>query len=262
MEESRRSAMAAAGAGRVPDAACSVDEFCPVPKNVGALERAASVTLGAAALLAGIERGGTSGLLLSGLGIAGIYRGLTGHCHGYEALGIDTASHPDATAVPAQQGVKFETSLRIEAPPQKVYTFWRNFENLPRVMRHVERVVMYGQGRSRWTARGPFGVRAEWNATLIGDRANEMVAWRSEPGSDVDTAGSVRFESLDGGRATELTVSLKYDPPGGKLAISISKLFAGGLEAEIEEDLRRFKREMESREASTPESTITERPEL
>lgn len=245
MEESRRVAMAAGRPQDVHPTGCASHVCETLPKNVGAIERAASVTLGAAGILCGFRHGGTSGLLLAGLGAAAVYRGLTGHCHAYDALGIDTAEHPDATVIPAKQGLKFETSIRIDVPPEKLFAFWRDVENLPRVMRHLENVTSYDRDRSRWVARGPFGVTGEWDASVTQERENELIAWSSEPGSEVDTAGSVRFKTLDDGRATELTVSLKYDPPGGKAAAVVAKLFSGGVEAEIVEDLQRFKASME-----------------
>lgn len=245
MEESRRVAMVVGRPQDVHSSGCASGACETLPKNVGAIERAASVTLGAAGILCGFRHGGASGLLLAGLGAAAVYRGLTGHCHAYDALGIDTAEHPDATVIPAKQGLKFETSIRIDAAPEKLFAFWRDVENLPRVMRRLENVTSYDRDRSHWVARGPFGVTAEWDASVTQERENELIAWSSEPGSAVDTAGSVRFKSLDDGRSTELTVSLKYDPPGGKVAAVAAKIFTGGIEAEIVEDLQRFKASME-----------------
>ena len=258
MEESRRVAMVSMRPQDVHPAD-PAHGACPVlPKNVGAIERAASVTLGAAGILCGIRHGGTSGLLLAGLGAAAVYRGLTGHCHGYDALGINTAEHPDATVIPAKQGVKFETSIRIAVPQDKLFAFWRDVENLPRVMRHLESVTSYDRDRSHWVARGPFGVVAAWDASVTQERENELIAWSSEPGSEVDTAGSVHFQSVEEGRATELTVSLKYDPPGGKIAAVVAKFLSGGLEAEIVEDLQRFKSAMERGETPSIDRSLAE----
>ena len=70
--------------------------------------------------------------------------------------------------------------------------------------------------RSCWIVKAPAGVRLEWDAEIINDMPNELIAWRSVAGSDVMHAGSVRFEPTAGG-ACIVRVTLQYDPPGGEL---------------------------------------------
>src|SRR5690606_8643149 len=96
-----------------------------------------------------------------------LYRGLSGHCHGYEALGIDTAEHPDATAVPAQQGVKVERSVVVNRPQSEVYSYWRRLENLPQVLQHLQRVEVIDERHSRWFANGPLGTTLTWEAEVL-----------------------------------------------------------------------------------------------
>jgi uncharacterized membrane protein len=123
-------------------------------------------------------------------------------------------------------------------------------------MRHLERVDAIDRHRSHWVTEGALGKKVEWDAEIFNDRENEVIAWRSLPDGDVDTTGSVRFKQLDADRGTEVTVSLKYDPPAGKVGAWIAGLFGEGLEARIEEDLRNLKRLMETGEVSaTPGSS-------
>src|SRR5262249_27077678 len=82
------------------------------------------------------------------------------------------------------------------------------------------------------------------------ERADELIAWQSLEGSDVDNAGSVHFEPVGPGR-TKVTLTMKYDPPAGKLGNLVAKLFGQDPEAQIEEDLRRFKQMMEAGEPAT-----------
>jgi uncharacterized membrane protein len=178
-----------------------------------------------------------------------LYRGVSGHCMVYEMLGINTAlpSNP-AVGVPAQRGFKHETSIIVNRSPEELYEFWRNVENLPRVMRHLVSVREIGNGRSHWIAEGPLGKHIEWDAEIINDHHNELIAWRSIPGSELDTAGSVHFTQAPLNQGTIVKVSLKYNPPGGKAAASIASLLGAGLEQRVEEDLRRFKQTMEAGE--------------
>jgi uncharacterized membrane protein len=221
------------------------------PQNVGDTERLISALGGSVLVLAGLSRGKLGGLLLASLGGALVHRGWTGHCHGYEAFGIDTAQHNPATAVPARQGVKLEKSIAVNRSPSELYAFWRNVENLPRVMRHLRRVEAIDRDRSRWAAKGPLGSTVQWQAEVIGDREPELIAWRSLPDSQVDTAGSVHFTPLSHDRGTAVAVSLKYNPPAGKVGDAVASLLGSGLEQELEEDLRRFKSMMEAGEVPT-----------
>ncbi len=137
------------------------------------------------------------------------------------------------------------TTIRL--PAQDCYAFWRDFENLPRFMAHLQSVDVLGGGRSRWTAKAPAGV-VEWEAEIVGDTVDELIAWRSVEGSDVRNAGSVRFSPAPGGQGTEVAVELEYVPPAGKLGANVAKLFGEEPTQQIRDDLRRFKQVMETGE--------------
>ncbi len=93
----------------------------------------------------------------------------------------------------------------------------------------------------------------EWDAEIINEKENEMIAWRSLEGADVDNAGSVHFEKAPNGRGTVVKVSLKYDPPAGVIGAAVAKLFGEEPSQQIQEDLRRFKQLMEAGEIPTTE---------
>jgi len=214
--------------------------------NVGDTERLLSLIGGGALAIAGLAKRSLAGVGMVLLGGALIKRGLTGHCEVYHAFNVDTSGRGPVTSIPAGRGIRIEQSLVVHRTPEDLYRFWRNFENLPRFMRHLESVSRWSaDGRSHWVARGPMGISVEWDASLHNDRPNELIAWRSLPGSQVDTAGSVHFEPLPGGR-TRVTVNLKYDPPGGKPAAYLARLFGQAPERMIADDLRRFKEMMEA----------------
>jgi uncharacterized membrane protein len=115
-------------------------------------------------------------------------------------------------------------------------------------MDHLESVVEDGEKRSHWTATGPLGRTVEWDAEIINERPNELIAWRSIPGSDLDTAGSVHFESAGRNRGTIVTVSLKYDPPAGRVGAVAASLLGSGFEQSVDQCLSRFKQIMEAGE--------------
>jgi uncharacterized membrane protein len=218
--------------------------------NVGDAERLLSAVGGGALALYGLSRGTLGGLCAAALGGAFVYRGLTGHCDCYAALGVRTTEgRGPMTSVPAGHGVKVEQTVTINRPAEDLYRYWRNFENLPRFMSHLESVKENGN-RSHWMAKAPLGMTVEWDAEVYNDRRGELIAWRSIEGSTVDTAGSVHFTRAPGGRGTEVRVVLKYDPPAGKVGAALARWLGEAPEQQIAEDLNAFKRLMEAGESA------------
>ncbi len=218
--------------------------------NVGHNERMISSVAGACLLATGLSSSKKGSLLLAGLGGALLYRGMTGVCYTYRALGINTRSRNPATVIPAQQGYKVEKTVIVNRPASELYGFWRELENLPKVMPHLKSVEAIDRDRSHWVAAGALGKEVQWDAEIFNDSENELIAWRSLPGGDVDTAGSVRFQPIGQNHGTAVTVTMKYDPPAGKVGAWIASLTGSGLERKLEEDLARFKRLMEAEESS------------
>jgi uncharacterized membrane protein len=206
--------------------------------NIGQIERVASVGLGAALVAVGLalrSRRGL-GLALTGAGLA--YRGLGGRCLVYRALGIDGTNRQRSAT--GNLGVMVERSAPIDAPPENLYAFWRDFRNLPIVMPNLERVDVESDTRSHWVVKGPLGTTFEWDAEIINDKPNERIGWRSVTGGRVEHAGSVRFEPrADGG--TVVWVTLQYNPPGGEFTHMVTKLFGEDPGKRLEEDLERLR---------------------
>lgn len=136
-------------------------------------------------------------------------------------------------------------SLYINRSPETVYQFWRNLENLPRFMAHLESVKDEGQ-TSRWRAKAPAGTSVEWQAELTLDEPNERIAWRSLEGATVPNRGAVCFKPGPGGKGTIVVVELKYEPPGGALGSIVAKLFGEEPGQQISGDLRRLKQVLET----------------
>lgn len=224
-------------------------------QNVSETERLVSAVAGGALALYGLARGSLSGWALALIGGSLVYRGVTGHCSMYQALGVDTAHEHGPIGVAAQHGARVEKSIIVNRPAQELFDYWRKFEHLPRIMDHLISVEELSGTRSRWVAKGPLGTTVEWEAEIHNERNGELIAWRSIPGSgDVDTAGSVHFKELPNDRGTVITVNLKFDPPGGAAALSIADFLGQGLEDRVEEDLRNFKQMMEAGAGATAEN--------
>src|SRR5215475_12503459 len=120
--------------------------------------------------------------------------------------GRDRQATKSTVSVPSGHGIKVEETVTINATPQALYKFWRNFENLPRFMRNLESVTVKDEeATSHWAARlGGTCKLVQWDAEIINEHENRMIAWRSLPGGDVDSAGSVWFEPAAGGKGTEV----------------------------------------------------------
>lgn len=146
-----------------------------------------------------------------------------------------------------------ERSITIERSPEDLYRFWHNFETLPQIMNHLISVREFAPNRSHWVARGPGGMRLEWDAEITADRPNELIAWCSLEGADVDNAGCVRFEPARGGRGTVVRVEMDYHPPAGMLGAAIAKLFGESPDKQVAVDLHRLKQLMETGEIARTE---------
>ena len=220
--------------------------------NVGNQERMISAGAGVLLTLYGLKRLHLSNLVLVGLGAMLLKRAATGKCEVYQALGFNTAEGDGAEpSAYFDRGIHVEESFTIMKSPEELYTFWHRFENLPQFMMHFNSVKTIDQKRSHWVAQGPAGMNVEWDAQIINDEPNRTIAWRSLGGADVDNAGSVTFRPAAGDRGTEVSVTLDYIPPMGKAGSMVAKLFGRDADQMIREDLRNFKRLMETGEIPT-----------
>ena len=152
--------------------------------------------------------------------------------------------------------VHVKNAITIKRSPEEVYRFWRDFQNLPRFMSHLEAVQVIDERRSHWRATAPAGRTVEWDAEMLEDRPNELIVWRSLEGADVDNSGRVRFRPGPGGRGTEVEVELRYDPPGGKLATIVAKLFGEDPSQQVYGDLRRLKQVLETGEVVRSDAVL------
>jgi uncharacterized membrane protein len=211
--------------------------------NVSPVERGISVAAGLALFLYGMTRRGWKRGVSFFLGGNLLNRGATGHCPVYQAIGVKPVGEQ---AREHKSGIKVSEHVIIYKSPQELYSIWRNLENLPRIMRHVESVEVIDDKRSRWKVRGPAGVSISWEAEIVQDIPPELITWQTLEGADIIHAGSVSFQPVLEGAGTEVKVTLRYDPPGGVATSAIAGLLGQEPSQQIKQDLRDFRRQVES----------------
>lgn len=155
-----------------------------------------------------------------------------------------------------QRGLHVNHAITVNRPVEEVYNFWRDFQNLPRFMHHLESVQKLDERHSRWKVRAPAGTTVEWEAETVTDRPNELIAWRSLPGASVQNAGVVRFKRAPGDRGTEVEVELTYRPPLGAVGAVIAKLFGEAPEQQVKHELKMFKAVLETGEVVHSDASI------
>ena len=216
----------------------------PPDVSIRQLENWTALSSGTLLLLFGAARRDRVGVCAALASAPLLYRGLTGEWPIANGKRTDTR-----VALAGNRGLHVREAIRLEVPLEDVYRFWRRLDNLPRFMAYLDSVTESSDGtHSRWVARGPGGVSVAWDAEIINDVENEILAWRSLPESDIVTAGSVNFARARGGRATEVIVNLQYAPPAGRGGAALAWLFGRAPSQTIREDLRRFKQLLEAGE--------------
>ena len=201
---------------------------------------------GAVLLLVGASQRSTVGTCLAVASAPLLYRGITGRWPDV----LNGHAQPDSTTsdLSGDRGVHVRESIRLEVPIADVYRFWRRLEHLPQFMTHLDRVSEASDGTSHWVASGPAGLVVEWDAEIINEVETKILAWRSLPGSDVVTAGSVNFDTARGGRSTQVSVHLQYAPPAGRAGALVASLFGREPSQTVREDLRHLKQLLEAGE--------------
>lgn len=193
----------------------------------------------------GAQRGDWVGAGLALLGGGLVLRGVSGYCPVCQAMHENGRKHSQVAAVAAGQGVKVDRSITIRCRADDLYYLWSNLDHLPRFFSHLAEVHSEGN-RSHWVAKAPAGMRVAWEAEIVNQQPDRLIAWRSLEGSQVGTAGSVHFTPMGDGETTELRVLLRYDPPARKLGAWLAWLFGQDPAQQIDADLRRFKHWVET----------------
>lgn len=194
------------------------------------------------------QRGILTAAALTAIGGADLYAAL-------HTTRSDTARHAGG-----QRHRTLRAAITVMRTPETVYGFWRNLENLPTFMHHLQEVTEAGDGHSHWVANAPVGQPVQWDAQIIEDLPGKRIAWQSLPGSGIENSGCVDFTPDPTGKSTEVRVSIAYQMPGGALGKAAATLLGESPDQQVNDDLRRFKQIMETgqvvRSDGSPDGTV------
>lgn len=156
-------------------------------------------------------------------------------------------------AIGLTPNIQVEKTVTIARPQLELYSYWRDLTKLPNFMGHLKSVTNKNEAGtvSHWVANAPLDMKVEWDAEIIKDEPDHLIAWNSLDNADIANCGLVRFQPATGNRGTEVKVVLEYQPPGGALTNAIAKLFGESPQQQIGDELNRFKQLMETGEIAT-----------
>ncbi len=142
-------------------------------------------------------------------------------------------------------------SVTVGKSKQEVYDFWSDFTRFPGFMDNVRSIEKLDDKRSRWQIEAPAGTSVELVTRITEDRRGEIIAWESEPESQITTQGRVEFIDAAPDRGTIVRLTITYDPPGGIIGRGFAKLMQREPQVQARRDLRRFKQLIETGEVTT-----------
>lgn len=210
-------------------------------QNVSNFERGLSLGIGALLIYSAVrnfKKTPVRAIFRAGLGAGVVFRGASGNCPVYSSLNVDGTKNST---------VNIRTSFVVNRPRSEVYAAWRNLSSLPRFMKHLKSVHETSGTRSHWEANIPEGspVSISWDAEIVKDEPEILLAWRSLPGSTIDNAGKIEFRDALGHHATEVKVTIIYRPPAGNIGTGVAKLFNPLFRKIVKEDVLNFKQYFE-----------------
>jgi len=142
-------------------------------------------------------------------------------------------------------------TVSIDKPREEIFAAWRDFTRFPAFMENVERVDDLGDGRSRWTIKAPLGSSVELVTRVTEEIPGDLIAWKSEPDSQIRTEGRVELFEIAPERGTAVRLTMIYDPPAGLPGRAIAKILQREPNVQARRDLRRFKQLIETGEVAT-----------
>ncbi|MEO8582679.1 MAG: SRPBCC family protein [Flavitalea sp.] len=226
----------------------SDDQVSGIVPNVSNFERGLSIGIGALLIYSSVKnfkKTPLRAMIRAGLGTGLIMRGSSGSCPAYSTMEVDGTK---------TEAVNIRTTLVVNKPRHEVYAAWRNLGTLPRFMKHLANVTQLTNTRSHWEAKIPQGspVSISWDADIVKDEPNELLSWRSLPGSTIENAGKVEFRDALGHHGTEIRVIISYRPPAGNIGGGVAKLLNPLFRKLLHQDIQGFKEYIELHNENAP----------
>jgi uncharacterized membrane protein len=219
--------------------------------NVGAAERLASMAVGGLLVTWAFRQRSPATIAAGLVGADLIYRGATGQCRVYDALGVNTAATKMAGGQISSAAPAIQRSITINRSPEELFAFWSNPENLARIMAHFAEVTPEGGDVTRWKIRGPMSQIFEWTSRQSTDESSRKLLWQSLPGGTIATRGNVTFTPGPESKGTEATLWVQFEPPLGAVGEGLAKTLQNFPRAIAGQALRRFKSLAETGEIPT-----------
>jgi uncharacterized membrane protein len=201
----------------------------------------------------GIRKRTPAGIFGAIAGADLIYRGATGRCAMYRALGVNTAGRKKSGSQIGFGAPEVQRSITIGKSPEELYEFWRNPGNLARINAHFAEVTPGAEGVTHWRVRGPLKQVLEWDSVYTIEQPGRKLAWESLPGSTLVNRGDVLFRPAPDGKGTEVTVQMQFEPPLGGLGAKLVRTFKLVPRSIAGKALCRFKSLVETGEVPTLE---------
>lgn len=180
-----------------------------------------------------------------GLGMAGVGSGLI-----YSGLKNNGVFEDDfkRRVLNTQLGEaqRLTASIVVERPVDEVFEAWSECSNLALCMKGIDAVERINSTQWHFKAGAPQSkFFVEWNAEVVEHIDNELLAWRTMPGSDINHEGVVEFHALPDGLSAEVHCTVVFLPPAGKLGEKLSEMTGDLGNRMLGEELERFKYFME-----------------
>jgi uncharacterized membrane protein len=159
-----------------------------------------------------------------------------------------------------QSSVRVASAVTVQAPVEDVFSYWNDFQGLPRFMSDAASVEITGDRQSQWTVPAPVGTTVEWDVQITNSAPNDYIAWETAEGSRIAASGDIRFRTAAGNRGTQVIFTAQFNPPGGELGKKIAQPLAEVFGTKITNDLRRFKQLVEVGEIVHSDDSIVPGP--
>ncbi len=208
--------------------------FGPLQRNWPPAVRLLTGLAGAVLAFYGLRRKGMLGSALSTAGFGLISRGAT-NLETKRMVGLGAG----------RKAIDIEKTININAPIERVFDIWVNYENFPLFMSNVREVRKTSSNMSHWKVAGPGGATVEWDAVVTEFVPNRVLAWKTSGDSPVAHSGRIHFSPNPSG-STRVQVQLSYNPIAGGLGHVVASLFGADPKKEMDEDLDRMKSYVET----------------
>lgn len=156
---------------------------------------------------------------------------------------------------------KIHRSITINKSPAEIYTFFRNFANLPYFMKDLVSLRVNSETMSHWVVQLEHGPKVEWDAEITEERYAEMISWRTVGKTEVQQVGTIWFSKAPHGYGTIVRLHMAYTIPAGKIGKITTQLIGEDPDSIMLTNLSRLKAYLETGEVPTTKGQPSGREE-